>query len=319
MMEKKPSMKDPAQAKNEHQTVHFFDEPSRPYPIEKLKEVLDQALPHMTPEMMRAYILRSLGARPAKDAENVIMTGCAPPTLSPTISLGPYLKLLNVLGIKYKFLHKEYCCGHNLWGKLTPEEWKEYLAKIIGFNQKNIDLAKELGAKNFYIYCHGCNPLAQLAKAPGITVAHGLDILTEPLKKVKLKVAKPARVGYFQGCWKSSKLINPDLKLNYDTWRSWLDRIEGIEVIDILPHSLCCRFKKSLEVIKKKITDNNIDYLVTPCNACRLFLSRADVNVFYMTVLLLEAVTHKRDETIYSYRPYEEPKSSSEPSESLLL
>jgi hypothetical protein len=176
--------------------------------------------------------------------------------------------------------------------RATPEEWEETVARTKSLEQRNFDLAKEQGAKHVYWYCHTDQPMAQLVdtKDTGVTIGHGLDILIEPLKKVKKLKAKPAKVGYFRGCWRIKYYFNPKLKLNFDIWRSWLDRIEGIEVVDI-PHNICC--SEDAQAIAKEIKDRGVDYTVTPCNACRSFVSAAGAKTITLPAFLLECLTYE--------------------------
>jgi hypothetical protein len=139
-----------------------------------------------------------------------------------------------------------------------------------------------------------CGALAQYAdtEGTGMTMGYGLDILTEPLKKVKeLKVAEPARIGYYRGCLGLKKEMNPDFSFDFDTYRSWVDRIEGLEVID-LPNNICCQAtRKGRQNVKKLAEDNNLDYIVTPCLECRRNLDEEGQKVLLLGTLLLEAVT----------------------------
>jgi Fe-S oxidoreductase len=274
-------------------TLKIFDKPILPYPKDEMPQALDQGkfLYPDAGEVQRAWALMAVGARTTAHAENVVIDGCANAFLAPTQTIGPYFQLLNVMGIKYQLLSKQYCCGCTILAESTPEKWEETLTLAKSLNQRNFDLAKELGAKHVYWYCHGCQPMSQYldTKDSGVTIGHALDILIEPLKKVKKLKAKPARVGYFRGCWRWHKALNPNFKLNWDTWRSWLDHIEGIEVVD-LP-DICCA--KNPQAIAKKIKDSNVDYTVTLCNNCRRTLNILGAKTIMLNTLLLEAVTYE--------------------------
>lgn len=278
----------------------WFDEPLYWWPYDKMWEMLKEGeMPHPI-HRIRAMTLQWLGAVNTRGAENVIVDGCANTRVpgSAEVAFGPYLRLLNALGIKYTMLPWRYCCGWSLLMYANapgapPELWDDALSKVKTLAEKNIEGAKRLGAKNIYQFCHMCHAVAQLvdAKRMGMNQGYGLDILKEPLKKVeKLRMVKPTKVGYYRGCWEAKKLLNPKLKLDFDTYRSWLDRIENLKVMD-LPNNMCC-FTDVQEIIKIA-KDNELDYIVTPCNNCRLNLDIAGQKVLMLSALILEAVTGK--------------------------
>jgi Fe-S oxidoreductase len=264
-------------------------------PKEKLFEIMNQGWPpYENPmDMARQALVTSLGAKPTELAENIIHLGCAIMFNESSYAIS-YLKLLDQLGIKYDFLNKQYCCGYALLftsaDRTNAEEWKENVAQVKTLVQKSLDQAKEMGAKHMYYICMGCIAMAQYCKEGDVSVGWQLDILIEPLKKVKHLKVKPAKVAYYPGCWSEAKKTNPNFELPLDIYRSWLDRIEGIEVIDIPP--ICCQLNR--EALVKKIAESNVDYTVTPCNACQLWLKDyAKINSYLLHELLLEAVTYK--------------------------
>jgi Fe-S oxidoreductase len=219
---------------------HFFDgEAINPWPKDQMWEKLKQGDMPYSFQRSRGYVLSNIGAKPTFRSENIIVDGCANVFSHPQ-SIGTYFQLLNALGISYNLLPKRYCCGFFILTRATPGERDDAVSKVKWLAEKNIEEARELGAKHVYEYCHLCSVMAQYAdvKDTGITIGHGLDILTEPLKKVEKLKVKPARVGYYRGCWGRKKALKPDFKLDFSTWRSWLDRIEGLEVVDF-PDNTC--------------------------------------------------------------------------------
>ena len=275
---------------------NWFGESMESWSPEEVWESLEQGELPYSVRRTRAMNLQRIGAKPTKGAENVIVDGCANSGQSGNVALGPYLQLLDVLGIKYNLLPTRYCCGWTILGRATPDVWDDAVFRVKSLAEKNIEGAKKLGAKNVYQFCHMCAALAQYADTigTGMTVGFGLDILTEPLKKVKkLKVAKPARVGYYRGCLGLKKAMKPDFTFDFDTYRSWVDRIEGLEVMN-LPNNICCQATtKGREDVAKLARDNKLDYIVTPCLECRRNLDEAGQKVLLLGTLLLEAVTGK--------------------------
>ena len=271
---------------------NYFARPINPWPKDQMWEKLNQGdLPYSF-QRSRGYMLRNLGAKPTFGAENMVVDGCANIFGSGSEGIGPYFHLLNALGIKYNLLPQRYCCGFFILARATPDERGEAVAKVKSLAERNIAEAKELGAKNVYQFCHLCTVMAQYAdtKDTGMTQGYGLDILIEPMNNVKKLKVKPAKVGYYRGCWGRKKALNPNFKLNFDIYRSWVDRIEGLEVMD-LPNEICC-FNNVQDVINIA-KDNQLDYVVTPCINCRMNLDNAGQKVIMLSTLLLEALTDK--------------------------
>jgi Fe-S oxidoreductase len=271
---------------------HYFDgEGISPWPKDQMWEKLKEGDMPYSFQRSRGYVLKNIGAKPTFRSENMIVDGCSNAFSNPQ-SLGNYFQLLNELGIKYNLLPKRYCCGFFILTRATPDEWDDAVSKVKSLAEKNIREAKELGAKNIYEYCHLCSVMAQYAdlKGTGMTVGYGLDILIEPLKKVKKLKVKPTRVGYYRGCWARKKALKPDFKLNFEIWRSWLDRIEGLEVMDF-PNNICC-FNDPQSIVKM-LKDNNLDYIVTPCVNCRLNLNNQGAKTVMLGDLLHEALNYK--------------------------
>ena len=112
------------------------------------------------------------------------------------------------------------------------------------------------------------------------------------MKKVSQLKTPAAVVGYYRGCWRLPIERSPDLKLPFDTWHSWLDRIEGIKVVD-LPTSICC--DKNPEAVVRTAKANDVDYIVTPCMGCygRVYHVREGMKVIMLHELLLESLMYK--------------------------
>ena len=86
-------------------------------------------------------------------------------------------------------------------------------------------------------------------------------------------------------------LQHPNFNFDFDTYRSWIDRIEGLEVMD-LPNNTCCQASpKGRREVVKIAKDNKLDYIVTPCLDCRSNLDSTGQKVLLVSTLLLEALT----------------------------
>ena len=232
-------------------------------PENDLRQIDEQTMPY-SQTMLRQGMLRSLGIRGHEESENVVLTGCVSPFYVP-FTLRNYFRLLDALGIDYKVLDEEHCCGANSIYRVNPDEMAGFLGKLKAPMRRNVDAAKAQGAKKLYYWCYSCVSQAQLLfNEDDFPIRYGLDILIEPMKKAKLK-AKPAIVGYYSGCWRRLREINPKLELSLDSYRSWVDQVEGIEVVDI-PSAICCT--QNPEAIFRKARAANVDYMVTPCMGC---------------------------------------------------
>jgi len=259
-------------------------------PERDFRQIDEQTMPY-SPKMLRQGILRALGIRGHKNSENVVFTGCVTPFYA-TFTLQKYFQLLDSLGIDYKILDEEYCCGANALYRVSPDKMAGFMGKLEGLMRRNVDEAKAQGAKKLYYWCYSCVPQAQLFfNKEDIPVRYGLDILIEPMKKAKLK-SKPATVGYYRGCWRRLRELNPKLELSFDSYRSWVDRVEGIKVVDI-PGNICCTINP--EAIFRKAMAAGVDYMVTPCMGCsaRLNAERNSIKTKPLYEFLLESLVNK--------------------------
>ena len=258
-----------------------------------LREINEQGTAH-SQFALRRILLRGLGAIANKEAEDVVIPGCMTPYLNP-LKLRSYFQLLRLLGVEYNLVEDEYCCAYG--ATLIDqhlEEREDLLAQVKNCGQRNIDQVRAQGAKKVFYFCYGCFGAAHkfFGKEADLTVGYGLDILFEPMKKVSQLKAPAAVVGYYRGCWRQPIERSPDLKLPFDTWHSWLDRIEGIKVVD-LPTSICC--DKNPEAVVRTAKANDVDYIVTPCMGCygRVYHVREGMKVIMLHELLLESLMYK--------------------------
>ncbi len=259
-------------------------------PERDLRQIDEQTMPY-SQTMLRQGILRALGIRGHKKSENVVLTGCVTPFYA-SFTLRSYFRLLDALGIDFKILDEEHCCGANAIYRVSPDEMAGFMGELKELMRRNVDEAKAQGAKKLYYWCYSCIPQAQLFfNEDDFPIRYGLDILIEPMKKAKLK-AEPATVGYYRGCWRRLREINPNLELSFDSYRSWVDRVEGIKVVDI-PSATCCT--QNPEAIFRKASAGNVDYMVTPCMGCsaRLNAERNSIKTKPLYEFLLESLVNK--------------------------
>ena len=224
---------------------------------------------HATIAALTTSVLTSNGINNFKDkAENCIVLGCYRPFNTPKLIRNSML-LLDRLGIEYMRLPEEYCCGvppviQTAVTESTKEEIQAAKKKGHGFIRKNFENAQKKGAKRM-VYC--CAACAQAAKDafPGETCTHIyiLDFLLDNFKQIELKIS-PLTIGYFAGCHSYGKTLYPSGTLDWSRYRKALDRISGLEIVDI-PIS-CCR--TSAEKIVANTKTLGCEQLVCSCSGC---------------------------------------------------
>jgi Fe-S oxidoreductase len=206
--------------------------------------------------------------------------------------------LLDRLGIDYTYLHlpeKEYCCG---WTTVRNSKDDE---KVKSFDSSknciglNIEQGRKIGARRMFYFCRWCNTAAQYA-FPDIDIPqrYHLDLVVEALKQkpYPLKMNKPTRVAYYEGCHKGHEIMVPNCKFDWPAYRKLLDIIDGVEVID-LPSKGCCTVPSVSEGLINQAIENGASQLITPCTSCSLHIKEVNRSpkfpVKLITDLLLEA------------------------------
>lgn len=261
---------------------------------EVLREIDEEGNPFPR-DQLRRFVMKAAGIKGTRNAENLVILGCVHPFLDPH-RVRAYFQLLYLLGLEYNVLDYEYCCGAPLLGYADQKNPESVYAQIEGLNRRNIDMAREAGAKNVYYFCRACVGKAQRFVREGDpSLLFGLDILIEPLKKVSRLKAKPAKVGYYRGCWRIVTRDKPDIKFPFKTYRSWLDRIEGITVVDL--RNRCCMVNDNPRAVIEEAVAAGVDYIVTPCVGCMSILNGRVEGRPVMTKmlheLLLESLVYK--------------------------
>ena len=89
-------------------------------PERELQQIDEQTMPYSHTQL-RQGVLRALGIFGHKNSENVVLTGCVTPFYL-GFTLPNYFKLLDLLGIDYKILDVEYCCGANATYRVSPDK-----------------------------------------------------------------------------------------------------------------------------------------------------------------------------------------------------
>lgn len=259
---------------------------------EQVRRVQEEVFfPH--PTFLRRAMLHALGLRPKRGpAENLIVMGCMS-AFGQINLLMSYFKLLDRLGVSYTFLKdKEYCCGSPLLQDAigrhaSPEEIKKAADAARGFMVMNIDQGKQRAVKNVAYFCQACAFQAMyLFPEEETRQLYHLDLVVENIKDTPLRL-EPTRIGYYEGCWRRYYYLHPGVEFNLAAYRGLLDKVEGLEVVD-LPSKVCCFVSES--PIFKAAERENLDTIVTPCAACYSHLERIAVREDKFKVKMLHEV-----------------------------
>ena len=224
---------------------------------------------HATIAALTSSVLATNGINNFKDkAENCIVLGCYRPFNTPQLIRNSML-LLDLLKIEYMRLLEEYCCGvppviQTAITESNKEEIQVAKRKGKDFIRKNFENAQKKGAKRM-IYC--CAACAQAARDafPGETSAHIyiLDFILDNFEHIELNVS-PLTTGYFAGCHSYGKTLYPNGALDWSHYRTALDQISGLKVVDI-PIS-CCRTSAKKIIANAKAS--GCEQIICSCSGC---------------------------------------------------
>ena len=243
---------------------------------------------------LRRFLIDALGLTEKPNPEYLIIMGCIRPFDVPMALLN-YFRLLDQLGIAYAFLRdREYCS--NLPAYLTArgkEDWEAADAGAKELREMNLAHARALGVKAACYFCSDGFAIAQrLFKKFGSDMEplYCLDIVKERLGGRALQLS-PRVIGYYQGCWREQFELNPKLEIDFAGYRTMMDTIEGIEVVD-LPRNLCC--KRDISAVVEAAERQGVNCIVTPCAGCQLRVATLRrVPALMLSDIVLEAVSHE--------------------------
>ncbi|UJX41988.1 (Fe-S)-binding protein [Desulfovibrio sp. JY] len=245
--------------------------------------------------VLRAMALAASGVGKARDtAANALLFGCYRPFSTPYI-VRDVIRLLDLLDVEYTWLDKEYCCGLPLLHQAAGEERQAVVGAIQGFMRGNWELAEAKGAKQLVYCCAGC---AHAAKGIQEDRREGnkyiLDLLLDALSTRALAVT-PMRVAYFGGCHTSYAGQLPQVALDWERYRAFLEKVDKLRVVD-LPRTLCCKVKS--DRIVEMALEEGVDAMVCACSGCNVAIRQAGsgrIRVMSYPELLLESLGVKSD------------------------
>ncbi|MFC2059135.1 heterodisulfide reductase-related iron-sulfur binding cluster [Chloroflexota bacterium] len=236
---------------------------------------------------------REWGAPVGESAENLIMLGCQP--MLGIYEIMAFCRLIQRLGGEYTFLAKEYCCGVAMirvplyrGDKAGHDRGLKSSEEFIGMN---IDEARRLGVKRMYYICPWCVYAAQRFYGDcDIEQRYYLDLIVDLLEEKQPHLKLDANVAYYQGGQhlRPVYLGDSDWDCNWAGYRSWMGRVEGLEITDM--PKICCLVEP--DRVRDMIKERNLATLVTPCWSCYGYLRTKTpaVKVKGFSELLLEAL-----------------------------
>jgi hypothetical protein len=263
--------------------------------IPELAERAKNETSSVTYKWLRTALFNSLGLESKQNPEYLIMTGCVVPFHSASCIV-EYCKLCDRLAISYAFLKDtEYCSGLPMLYAANKDQISE--AEKLAKEQLDMNLtqARALGVKGVVYLCNRGYTIAQkLFQAADMELFFYPDIVLDKLESIELQM-KETLVGYYQGCWRWSRELNPNMNIDFERYRRSVEQIKGVTVID-LPSNDCSNNEARLAAIEKA-EQNHVDFILTPCIDCRQWAIRQSkkIPVKFLPEIFLDAlgVSHK--------------------------
>ncbi len=196
-----------------------------------------------------------------QSAENVVVSGCQILPGMPHL-LDPLARIFNKKGLSYTFLSKEYCCGNYLYRPAIKEkddeamtECRELSREFVG---KNIEQARELGAKRIIIFCSPCYPIYKYA-FPEEDIIFYPEAINELIDPVSLD----EKIDYYAGCYRLHNKFSP-VPMDLKSTNEVLDKMEGLEVNRISAPK-CCFHPEGLTHMIENVRTRTMLHICTGC------------------------------------------------------
>lgn len=209
----------------------------------------------------RVPILEKYNLPYDRPAENVVVSGCQILPAMPQL-LAPLARIFDKKGFSYTFLSKEYCCGNYLYRPAIKERDEEAMAECRELSKefvgKNVEQAKELGAKRIVIFCSPCYPIYKHA-FPEEEIIFYPAAINELIDKISFK----ERIDYYAGCYRLHKKFSPapmDLKSTNEV----LSKMEGLEV-NRIGAPKCCFHPEGLAHMIDNVQSKTMLHICTGC------------------------------------------------------
>lgn len=240
----------------------------------------------------RIPILEKFGFIYDEPAKNVVISGCQILPSMPDL-LAPMVRLFERRGMSYTFLSREYCCGNYLYrpaikakDESAMEECRALSKEFVG---KNIEQAKDLGAKRIIIFCSPCYPIYRHAFAEELIVFYPevIDELVEPMDV-------EGSIDYYPGCYRLHKKFSP-AAMDLASTNRILKKLNGLEV-NRIGSPKCCYHPVGLEHMIKSVSTKTMLHICTGCYAQAIMHmpSENSVNVMMLPEFVESAINGQK-------------------------
>ncbi len=196
-----------------------------------------------------------------RHADNVVISGCQILPFLPHI-IAKFARLLDKQQVSYTFLSKEYCCGNYLYRPVIKAKDDMAMAACRDLSKefigKNIDQAKQLGAKRIIIFCSPCYPIYKHSFPDEDIVFYPAminEIMDHPVFE--------ETIDYYAGCYRLHKKLAPQ-PMDLASTNHIFKKIKGLKV-NRISASKCCFQEEGLSHMIKNVQS---DYLVHICTGC---------------------------------------------------
>ncbi|MCP4750854.1 MAG: hypothetical protein GY866_08175 [Proteobacteria bacterium] len=196
-----------------------------------------------------------------RQAENAVITGCQILSLLPGV-LCSLARLFERKGLSFTFLSREYCCGNNLYRPAVKARDEEAMAECRDFSKefvgKNIEQAKQFGAKRLIIFCSPCYPIYRHAFPEE-------DIVFYPaaMDEIMDSVGFEGEIDYYAGCYKLHKRFSP-VPMDLKSTNRVFGKLDGLEINRISAPE-CCYKPAGLSHMVDGIKTGTMVHICTGC------------------------------------------------------
>lgn len=194
-------------------------------------------------------------------AENVIVTGCQILGGLPHMP-AKLAGLFDRAGLSYTFLSKEYCCGNNLYRPAIKAKDEEAMAECMNLSRefvgKNMETARELGAKRLIIFCSPCYPIYKHAFPEADIIFY-----PEALKEIMPEIEMDGEIDYYPGCYRLHRKFAP-VPMDLKSTNEVLAKIKGLK-INRIGAPKCCYHPEGLSHMIDSVKSDVMLHVCTGC------------------------------------------------------
>jgi len=194
-------------------------------------------------------------------AENVLVSGCQVLPASPQL-LGPLARLLEKKGLSYTLLSTEYCCGNLLYRPAIKAKDEEAMGECRQLSReflgKNMEQARELGAKRLIIFCSPCYPIYKHA-FPEADIVFYPAVINELMHEVTFE----EEIDYYAGCYRLHRKFSP-VPMDLKSANEVFDKIKGLK-INRIGAPKCCFHPEGLAYMTDNISTRTMVHICTGC------------------------------------------------------